>query len=315
MFCEGLTRWEGAPPVDISSHLIQRMLGLPPPATRDLVIERDLRVPMADGAVLLADRWAPRAGGEALPAALLRTPYGRRGPFGVGMARPLAERGFQVLIQSTRGTFGSGGVFDPMRCERDDGLATLQWLVKQPWFGGAIVLCGASYLGYVQWAMADDLPPEVKVMIPQVTESALTLEFLRPDGFSLETPFGWGVMVAGQERRWAMLQQAGQARRTRRALGTLPLGQADIAAIGHHSDYIQDILAHDSGAPRWAGIDHRHRVAGPTRTCSCGCAMSAHAAAPATSVTAWSACPAPMRSRAPRSVCGRPRTGSRRVTA
>jgi predicted acyl esterase len=66
--------------VDISSHLIQRMLGLPPPATRDLVIERDLRVPMADGAVLLADRWAPRAGGEALPTVLLRTPYGRRGP-------------------------------------------------------------------------------------------------------------------------------------------------------------------------------------------------------------------------------------------
>ena len=190
-------------PANISSHLVQRMLGLPPPVTRDLVIERDLRVPMADGAVLLADRRAPRGGGGARPAALLRTPYGRRGAFGMAMARPLAERGFQVLIQSTRGTFGSGGAFDPMRCERDDGLATLQWLVKQPWFGGTIVLCGPSYLGYVQWAVADDLPPEVKAMIPQVTESALTLEFLRPDGFSLETPFGWEVMVAGQERRWA----------------------------------------------------------------------------------------------------------------
>ena len=250
--------------MDISSHVIQRTLGLPPPTTRDLVIERDLPVPMADGAVLLADRWAPRAGGEGLPTALLRTPYGRRGLFGVGMARPLAERGFQVLIQSTRGTFGSGGTFDAMRCERDDGLATLQWLVRQPWLGGAIILCGASYLGYVQWAVADGLPPEVKAMIPQVTESALTLEFLRPDAFSLETPFGWGVMVAGQERPWAMLREAAQARRTRRALGTLPLGQADAAAIGHHSDYIQDILAHDSGAPRWAGIDHRQRVAGVT---------------------------------------------------
>ena len=45
-------------------------------------------------------------------------------------------------------------------------------------------------------------------MIPQVTDSALTLEFLRPDGLSLETPFAWGVMVAGQERRGA-LQRAG----------------------------------------------------------------------------------------------------------
>src|SRR2546430_10949095 len=147
------------------------MLGLPPPATRDLVIERDLPVPMADGAVLLADRWAPRAGGEALPAALLRTPYGRRRPFGVGMARPLAERGFQVLIQSTRGTFGSGGVFDPMRSEREDGLDTLEWLGRQPWVGEAIVLSGASYLGYVQWAVADQGPPAGQAMNPQGTPS------------------------------------------------------------------------------------------------------------------------------------------------
>ncbi len=101
-----------------------------------------------------------------------------------------------------------------MRNEREDGLATLDWLVQQPWFGDSIVLVGPSYLGYVQWAVADRLPPEVKAMIPQVTESALTLDFLRADAFSLETPFGWGVMVDGQERRGAMLRQltAGRAR-------------------------------------------------------------------------------------------------------
>jgi len=248
--------------VNVNSHLVQRVLRLDPPLTRDLAVTRDLRVPMPDGAVLLADRWAPRAQtGEALPTALLRTPYGRRGLLATGMARPLAERGFQVLVQSTRGTFGSGGAFDPMRCEREDGLATLEWLVKQPWSGGSIVLAGPSYLGYVQWAVADRLPPEVKAMIPHVTESALTLEFLRKDGLSLETPFGWGVMVAGQERRGAMLRELARARLNRRALDTLPLAQADIAALGHHSDYVQDILAHDADDPRWAGIDHSRRVA------------------------------------------------------
>ena len=45
------------------------------------------------------------------------------------------------------------------------------------------------------------MPPEVKAMIPNNTESAFTLEFLRPDGLSLETPFGWGVLVDGQARR------------------------------------------------------------------------------------------------------------------
>ena len=72
-----------------------------------------------------------------------------------------------MLIQSTRGTFGSGGVFDPMGYEREDGLATLEWVVKQRWFGGSIVLVGGSYLGYVQWAVADRLPLEVKAMIPK----------------------------------------------------------------------------------------------------------------------------------------------------
>lgn len=193
--------------MNLSSHLVQRALNLLPPLTRNLVIERDLRVPMPDGVELLADRWAPRAGGDGLPTALIRCPSGRRGVVALGSVRPLAERGYQVLIQSTRGGFGSGGTFDAMRQEREDGLATLEGLVKQPWCGDAVVLVGTSYLGYVQWAVADRLPPQVKAMIPHMTESALTLEFLREDGMSLQTPFGWGAMTAKQERPFAMLRQ------------------------------------------------------------------------------------------------------------
>ncbi|MEU6198615.1 CocE/NonD family hydrolase [Streptomyces sp. NPDC047061] len=243
------------------SHLIQRRLQLPPPLTRDVVVHRDLRVPMPDGVDLLADRWAPRSGDEGLPTALIRCPYGRSGPIGTLMARPLAERGFQVLLQSVRGTFGSGGVFDPMRQERDDGLATLDWLVRQPWSGDAIVLYGMSYMGHVQWAVADRLPPEVKALIPVVTESALTLEFLRGDGMSLETPFGWGALVTTLERPLAMLRQPLQSRKTARALWTLPLNRADHAACGTVSPYIQDILTRDADDSRWQGFDHRDRVA------------------------------------------------------
>lgn len=247
--------------MNLSSHLVQRVLRLPPPLTRKVDLQRDLRVPMRDGVVLLADRWAPQAPDGSLPMALVRTPYGRRGQLGGLFGRTLAERGFQVLVQSTRGTFGSGGVFDPMRREREDGLDTLDWVREQPWFGGSIVLTGPSYLGYVQWAMAGAFPPEVRAMIPLVTESALTLEFLRPDGLSLETPFGWGVMIAGQERRGALARQVLLNGKVRRALRTLPLGQADTAAIGHPSDYIQDILAHDADDPHWTALDHRDQVA------------------------------------------------------
>lgn len=245
------------------SHLIQRKLALSAPLTRAVTVERDLRVPMPDGVELLADRWLPRSGGDGLPTALIRSPYGRR-MFGALIARPLAERGYQVVMQSVRGGFGSGGTFDPMRQERADGLATLDWLVRQPWCGDGIVLFGLSYLGHVQWAVADQLPPQVKAMIPVVTESALTLEFLRQDGMSLETPFEWGVLVGTQEQPLAMLRKMFQGKKTARALRTLPLREADIAAIGGRSDYIQDILVHDADSPRWDGFDHSHRVADVT---------------------------------------------------
>ncbi|MGH3633891.1 MAG: CocE/NonD family hydrolase [Mycobacterium sp.] len=246
------------------SYLLQRQLNLPPPLTRDLGVQRDLRVPMPDGVELLANRWAPRDGGDGLPTILIRSPYGRSGPFAITMARPLAERGFQVLIQSTRGGFDSGGAFEPLRREREDGLATVDWMIKQPWFGEAMVLFGASYMGYAQWAIADQVPPQVKAMIPLVSESALTLDFLRRDAFSLETPFGWGVLMATIQRHWALLRQPVQLWKTRRALNTLPLGDADVVAIGERCDYIQDVLAHDADDPYWADIDHRHRVADVT---------------------------------------------------
>jgi putative CocE/NonD family hydrolase len=245
----------------LMSHLVQRMQRIPPPLTRDVVIERDLMTPMRDGAVLLADRWTPRSAGDGLPTALVRVPYGRKGIVASLTARPLAERGFQVFVQSTRGTFGSAGPFDPMRREREDGLDTLDWIIEQPWFGESMILIGMSYLGVVQWAVADAVPPQVKAMIPAVSESALTLEFLREDGFSLETPFGWGVQVAGQERRFGMVRQRFETKKVHAAMHTLPLSQADVAAMGRRSDYIQNILAHDRDDEFWAAADHRERVA------------------------------------------------------
>ncbi|MER5217984.1 CocE/NonD family hydrolase [Streptomyces sp. NPDC002838] len=247
--------------MNLGSHLVQRMLRLPPPLTRDLTVVPDLRVPMRDGAELLADRWVPRSGGDGMPTALLRIPYGRSGVIAAQMVRPLAERGFQVLVQSTRGTFGSGGGFDPLRCEREDGLDTVDWVIKQPWFGESVILFGGSYLGFAQWAVADRLPPQVKAVIPAVSESAFTLEFLRTEAFSLEATLGWGLQVAEQERRFALVRQALRLRKERRAWYTLPLNRADTAVLGRPSAYFQDVLAHDADSPYWRVLDHSRRVA------------------------------------------------------
>ena len=81
------------------SRVLSRVMRLPPAGTHAVRVERDLRVPMPDGVVLLADRYVPRDD-ERAPMVLIRSPYGRRGILAELWARPFAERGFQVLIQS-----------------------------------------------------------------------------------------------------------------------------------------------------------------------------------------------------------------------
>ncbi|WP_086668067.1 CocE/NonD family hydrolase [Lentzea kentuckyensis] len=237
----------------LTSRLLERLLELPPPLTRDVVVEKDLRVPMPDGGELLADRWAPRAGGDSLPIALIRTPYGRRGlPINL-LTRTLAERGFQVVTQSARGTFGSGGTFEAFRNERADGLATLDWLAEQPWFTGAVVLTGASYTGYVQWAVADQLPEWVTAMIPTVTSATIPVDLVS----ALESALSWDISVAGQERRGALLRLLLNLPKIKRAMHVLPLRQADAAFLGHHRQFYQDTLAHDATDEHRADGDHR----------------------------------------------------------
>nr|WP_269781525.1 CocE/NonD family hydrolase [Nocardia bovistercoris] len=78
---------------------------------------------------MLTDRWYSSDGAD--PIVLIRSPYGRG--MVASYARLLAERGFTVIVQSCRGTFGSGGVFDPMFGEVEDTRATWEWMDAQPW--------------------------------------------------------------------------------------------------------------------------------------------------------------------------------------
>ena len=142
----------------VLSRLAGPLLRLPPPESRDISVERVLAADMTDGVVLLADRWFPtRPSGDG-PIVLFRTPYGRRIMGRLG--RLFAERGYQTVIQSCRGTFGSGGAWVPFRHEQADGHATLELAAGPPWFAGPLATLGASYLGLTQWALAPE-PPDV----------------------------------------------------------------------------------------------------------------------------------------------------------
>jgi putative CocE/NonD family hydrolase len=187
------------------SEVFARRMHLVRPLTTELVHERDLPVKMDDGTVLLAERWvAAAAVSRPQPTVLVRSPYGRRQIVGLLFGRLLAERGFQVVLQSVRGTFGSGGTFAPFD-ERADGAATLRWLRSQPWHEGRVATFGPSYLGLVQWALAADQPDDLAAMAIQVSASEFHSQTYAGGSISLETIASWMAIVAVQERRLAPL--------------------------------------------------------------------------------------------------------------
>ena len=97
---------------------------------------------MRDGVELLADHYAPDA--APLGTILVRGPYGRAVPFSTIYAQIYAARGYHVVFQSVRGTFGSGGDFVPMANEAADAADTVEWLREQPWVTGTFGTIGLS---------------------------------------------------------------------------------------------------------------------------------------------------------------------------
>src|SRR3954452_3699217 len=118
---------------------LSRLLGLPAP--RNGYTVTPARTPMRDGVVLLADHYAPLTG-TPRGTVLVRTPYGRGLLMSLLNGRVLAAHGYHVLVQSVRGTFGSGGTFRPMGQEPEDGPDTFAWLREQPWFDGRLATLG-----------------------------------------------------------------------------------------------------------------------------------------------------------------------------
>jgi hypothetical protein len=242
--------------MSLTSRALQRLYGLGPAHTRRVKVERDLRIVMPDGAVLLAERMYPDVPeADRLPILLCRTPYGRSG-LASALTRLVAERGYQAVKVSVRGTFGSGGEWVPFRNEQRDGHAVLAWLAAQPWFSGRVGGMSPSYCGLTQWAVIEDAPDWFQAWAPAMTAS----DFHRltyPDGgvFSLESLLVWTSGLASQERHPSFLARLLALTRGLRRLGaaaaTLPLVDADVALTGEPVDYLRDMLAHDDPEDAW----------------------------------------------------------------
>jgi predicted acyl esterase len=226
-----------------------------PPRRNRVAVEYDVEVPMSDGTVLLATHYIPVSVASAATV-LVRCPYGRTGVFALQTGQILAERGYHVLLQSVRGTFGSGGDFEPMRHEITDGQDTVAWLRQQSWFEGRLATYGPSYLGFVQWALAMDPPPELVAAVVHVGPHDFSRSAYRNGAFDLYNYVMWSDLVAHQESTGmlrAMVRMATAERRLRQVLQDLPVAARYADVIGREPAWSERWMEHPQASdPFWA---------------------------------------------------------------
>jgi putative CocE/NonD family hydrolase len=239
----------------IVDRIASRVLGLPP-TTTGYTVERGSRVPMRDGVELVADRYVPD--GPVLGTLLVRGPYGRGFPFSLLFATSYAARGYQVVLQSVRGTYGSDDEFQPMFREVDDGADTVAWLRDQPWFTGTFATIGLSYLGFTQWSLLADPPPELVASVVLVGPHDFSRATWGTGSFTVNDFLGWSEMVAHQEdpgRLRGFWRQLTSGRRLGPALDALPLGDAGERLLAGRGRWYREWVAHpDRTDPWWAPV-------------------------------------------------------------
>lgn len=246
--------------MSIASGFISTLYQLPAgkhavKATKDISIKTD------DGITLKTDLFKPDSPGPH-PTILMRLPYGRSGFTPV--AEIYAEHGFITLLQACRGTDGSTGEFDPLTHERDDGLATLNWIKSQDWFDGRLGTTGPSYLGYAQWAINDALPAKSAMSIKVSSAEFESVVF--PGGaFHLQLWLSWLQTVEGLREApidIAVRMITGNVEtRTDDAANSLPLVEADIVATGKQIPFWRRWFNEAVDNPSfWAPLDHTPRL-------------------------------------------------------
>jgi len=157
-----------------------------------VVIERNLAVPMRDGVRLLANLFRPTTPGP-YPVIMSVTPYGKDKladrittffmrlsgvKFGklncsrlTGFESPdpvyWAQQGYAVVQADVRGKYKSEGQAGVLRQQdAEDYYDLIEWAASQPWSTGRVGLLGVSYLCMSQWYVAALKPPHLRAIVP-----------------------------------------------------------------------------------------------------------------------------------------------------
>lgn len=132
-------------------------------------IQMSRMIPMRDGVELEAWLTLPSKLKAGVPAVLELTQYDIDGG---RHAEPafFALHGYAFVQAYVRGRGRSGGVkSDNLGAQVGrDGSDLVEWIARQPWCNGQVVMYGGSYVGMTQWRTATQRPPHLAAIAPYV---------------------------------------------------------------------------------------------------------------------------------------------------
>ena len=238
---------------------------------KTLIVERDVEAKMRDGVVLRADVYRPDTP-ELLPVLLQRTPYGK-GWSQNAFALMAAEQGYGVVIQDTRGRWGSDGDGYPFVHEMKDGYDSVEWAAGLPWANGKVGMFGGSYVSYTQYAAAAMRPPSLKTIIPAIEFSDPYVTAYAGGAFSLGVIASWGLTAQAlvsimrhpgsdeeKEQLMGQLVRAVDGMSQGKTFEHLPLNDMPLIGQGGLLHFLADTIAHPTRDDYWQPVACPHEA-------------------------------------------------------
>jgi putative CocE/NonD family hydrolase len=227
----------------------------------DVIVDKNVRVPMADGVHLAADIYRPARDGKPasgrFPALLTRTPYNKDGMQGEG--RYYAARGYVVVANDVRGRYASEGTWRLIVDDPHDGYEVVEWIARQDWADGKVGTFGTSYPGATQHALAEMNPPHLTTMIPVDAVSNCGVSGMRHGG-AFELRFmNWIFQIGAPNSRAALADPAlrralvENGQRIRQHVDNLPIraGNTPLRVVPEYEAWLVEAMKSGPESPFW----------------------------------------------------------------
>lgn len=156
----------------------------------DVVVAKDVMIPVRDGVHLATDIYRPARGVDPaqgrFPAILVRTSIGKDHREWLPQREFFPAHGYALVIQDIRSRFkseGDGRYFHTCNpWEGDDGFDTVEWIAAQAWSSGAVGMMGSSHRAIVQTQAALHRPPHLRAICPEQGPTNIYLQEAREGG-------------------------------------------------------------------------------------------------------------------------------------